>query len=209
MEKQAFVGIDADLWWLLAADLPSPLEDRRRLLGTAFGWTDPQWFSQGDLMTQLYDHLSSARPDLLTRLDETLDDDRQLVWIDDAIATRAEPAAHEAQPEPEEETAVEESAPEPLVRESAPTVEPKKSIFAKKAEAAVTAPGAEVGAEASAGEAPRADVAAPIEEEAKRVIEEFDTDALASELGVSKAEIDELLSENLDEIMQMLISQSE
>jgi hypothetical protein len=95
MEKDQFVAVDTQGWWLLQPDLEPSLEERRRALGECWNWTEPRWYAEHLKLEEVFQFLEVNRADLLRELDEVNDDlYRQQKWLDDLIKAKKPPAAN-------------------------------------------------------------------------------------------------------------------
>ena len=65
MEKDQFVAVENQGWWLLEPDLDAALEERRRTLGECWDWTDLRWYAERLKLEEVYQFLELNRADLL------------------------------------------------------------------------------------------------------------------------------------------------
>ncbi len=159
MEKDQFVAVENQGWWLLEPDLDAALEERRRTLGECWGWTDLRWYAERLKLEEVYQFLELNRADLLRELDDASDLYRRQKWLDDVIKAKR----------PAKPTTAEEAAP---AAKKAADARPAQAPAAKKASAfgrrpaaegtpAGSPPAANAPAPAAAGAAPAAEGAQP------------------------------------------------
>jgi hypothetical protein len=123
MEKDQFVAVETQDWWLLQPDLEPALEDRRRALGECWNWTELRWYAERVKLEEVFQFLELNRADLLRELDEVNDDlYRRQKWVDDVIKAK----------KPPEPTTPESAA--PAAKKAAET-EPAQPSAPKKASA--------------------------------------------------------------------------
>jgi hypothetical protein len=92
MEKDQFVAVETQGWWLLQPDLEPALEDRRRALGECWNWTELRWYAERLNLEEVFQFLELNRADLLRELDEVNDDlYRRQKWVDDVIKAKKPP----------------------------------------------------------------------------------------------------------------------
>jgi hypothetical protein len=159
MEKDQFVIVENQGWWLLEPDLDAVLDERRRTLGECWGWTDLRWYAERLKLEEVYQFLELNRADLLRELDDATEVYKRQKWLDDVIT-----AKRPAQP-----THAEEAAPAAnKAAEARPAPAPaakKASAFGRRAPAegtpADSAPAANPATPAAAGAAAAAEGAQP------------------------------------------------
>ena len=59
MEKDQFVAVENQGWWLLEPDLDAALEERRRTLGECWDWTDLRWYAERLKLEEVYQFLEA------------------------------------------------------------------------------------------------------------------------------------------------------
>lgn len=123
MERQAFVEIGPEPWWLQQRDLDYRLVELRLELGTThFAWNDPEWYLDTVHLDELYRYLESSQPQLLHELDEAIDAEQRLQWLLRVRDLRKQPA--ESGPAQQAETTVAaQAAPEVPQAKADPRVE--------------------------------------------------------------------------------------
>ena len=72
MDKEQFVAVDAQTWWLLERDLDYRMEQLRRELGTSFGWAEPTWYTERTKLEELYDFIAAQGSQPFYELDQAL-----------------------------------------------------------------------------------------------------------------------------------------
>jgi hypothetical protein len=88
MEKEQFVAVDTEPWWLVQRDVDYRLEDLRQRLGASFGWTDPMWYRERVKFEEVYDFLQQQGSTVFYELDQASDDDRRLRWVESVLELR-------------------------------------------------------------------------------------------------------------------------
>jgi hypothetical protein len=125
MEKDQFVAVETEPWWLLERDVEYRIEESRRRLGASFGWSDPTWYIQREELVEVYDFILIQPIVLLGELELAVDDERRLRWLDSLVELKT-PAT--------EEPVV--SAPSAAASASATReASPHRSAFGSRAEA--------------------------------------------------------------------------
>ena len=104
MQREQFLDLESEPWWLLERELDPALEERRRSLGQCWGWTDVRWYADPRKLEELYLFLEQTVPDLLRDLDDAVDVDRRKKWLDELIEKKQPAVGAETQ---------EAAAPEP------------------------------------------------------------------------------------------------
>ena len=142
MEKDQFVAVENQGWWLLEPDLDAALEERRRTLGECWDWTDLRWYAERLKLEEVYQFLELNRADLLRELDDASDLYRRQKWLDDVIKAKR----------PAKPTTAEEAAP---AAQKAADARPAQAPAAKKASAFGRRPAAELRGPRQAPHRPR------------------------------------------------------
>jgi hypothetical protein len=126
LQREQFLDLETEPWWLLERELDPALEERRRSLGQCWGWTDLQWYAEVRNLEQLYLFLEQTLPDLLRDLDEAADVDRRKKWLDELIEKKQPAAGHETQ----EAAAPKEPAPPAAAKVGAAGAAPARKVSA-------------------------------------------------------------------------------
>jgi hypothetical protein len=176
MEKTEFVVAEPGGWWLVTPEY-YVIEEPRKEVGEALGFYDLQWYLQVDKLEELHRQLEANHRQLLTDLDNALDDARRLEWLT-SVRQAFKPDVAEA---PAQAETVEQAAPPaPPPPSSSPSPFAKKSAFAKKEPESAPSSAAEV----------------KLEDAVKEVVTDFGSPTeLASELGMSETELQEILND--------------
>jgi hypothetical protein len=170
MEKAEFVVAEPGAWWLVTPDY-YVVEEPRKELGEALGFYDVQWYLQFDKLEELHRQLEANHRQLLTDLDQALDDTKRLEWLT-SVKQVFKPEVVEVPAEP--------APPAPPPSSAPPTAFAKKSAFAKK----------------EPEPAPPSPPEVKLEEAIKEVVTDFGSPTeLASELGISENELQEILGD--------------
>jgi hypothetical protein len=85
MERDQFVAVETESWWLLERDVDYRIEDLRRDLGASFGWTDPGWYLQRERLEEVYTFILTQPREVLDQLDQAIDDERRQRWLHTVI----------------------------------------------------------------------------------------------------------------------------
>jgi hypothetical protein len=80
MEKAQFVVSEPGAWWLVNPDYYA-IEEPRKQLGQVLGYYDVQWYLQGEKLEALHRQLETNHYQLLTDLDNAIDDTRRVQWL--------------------------------------------------------------------------------------------------------------------------------
>ncbi len=132
MNRADFVAADGQTWWLCEIQIDFRIDEARKELGTALGFTENEWFADSNRRTRLFDLLESNGSPLLNDLDYLTADDAKLQWVQEATRLAAPP---QAGPTPAGPT----DGAHPAQAETPPPAPPpapaKKSIFKSKAAA--------------------------------------------------------------------------
>ena len=126
LQREQFLDLETEPWWLLERELDPALEERRRSLGQCWGWTDLQWYAEVRNLEQLYLFLEQTLPDLLRDLDEAADVDRRKKWLDELIEKKQPAAGHETQ----EAAAAKRPAPPAAAKVGAAGAAPARKVSA-------------------------------------------------------------------------------
>ena len=126
MQRERFLDLESEGWWLLERELDPALEERRRSLGQCWGWTDLQWYGDARKLEELYLFLEQTVPVLLRDLDDAVDVDRRKKWLDELIEKKQSAGGHET----EEAAAPETPAPAAAARVGAASASPTKRVSA-------------------------------------------------------------------------------
>lgn len=205
MEKMQFVTSGPGSWWLVRPDY-YVIEEARKELGRALGFIDGQWYLQPDRLEDLHRQLAAGPYQLLTDLDAAHDDAKRMEWLR-AVTQAFLPAPAEDHPEPAR------PRPEqpPVPAQQPPPKRP--GAFAKKSEPESSAapteqqtrPSAFVKESAFAGKEPKSPARtatademaeAALDAAVKAVVADLaGSPELASELGLSEADLQALLNE--------------
>ena len=196
MERSQFLGADGQSWWLYEVEIDIRIDEARRELGFALGWTEREWFVDPYRREALFDFLRTKGPQLLVDLDtlSAYDEDR-LRWMG-KVKDLAAPPQQEADKDQPSGEARSSQAPVPEDRKATPGAGPaKKSAFKPKAgSGADTATGADPGP-SPVGAAP---ATAHVEEATKAVLSDVGGPGLADlarELGVEPAELEVVVND--------------
>ncbi len=111
MDRDRFVTIESDPWWLVERDVDYRIEEARKSLGELFGWLDPTWHSEPTRLEELYRFLDNDHRPLLEELDYATEVDGRVQWLTEVATARRPPAA---EPSPAAEP------PPPSARETEP-----------------------------------------------------------------------------------------
>jgi hypothetical protein len=161
MEKEQFVAVETEPWWLLQADVDYRLEELRQRLGASFGWTESTWYSRTIRLEEVYDFLqqqgSTIFNQLMYELDQASSDDERQRWVESVLKLRrpgvsvadgsAPPASSPAPPVGGDSGRSVAAAPTPATS-SAPR---RKSAFGSKRQAEPSPARAESGARPATG----------------------------------------------------------
>jgi hypothetical protein len=142
MEREQFVAVETEPWWLLQTDVDYRMEELRQRLGASFGWTDSTWYSRTIRLEEVYDFLqqqgSTIFNQLMYELDQASSDDERQRWVESVLELRrpavsvadgsAPPASVPAAPVGEDSGRSVPAAPTPATT-SAP---PRRSAFGSK-----------------------------------------------------------------------------
>ena len=167
MQREQFLDVESEPWWLLERELDPALEERRRSLGQCWGWTDLQWYGDARKLEELYLFLEQTGPVLLRDLDDAVDVDRRKRWLDELIEKKQPAGGDETQ----EAAAPETPAPAAAARVGAAGAAPTKrvSAFARAQPADQAEP--EVG---ETGASPRVEELEEVEAELARLVDDID-----------------------------------
>ena len=124
MDKEQFMAVGGQTWWLLERDLAYQMEDLRRELGASFGWADPTWYTEKTKLQELYEFIAAQGSQLSYELDQATDDPKRELWLGSVMDSKAPPEPGLA----ERESVVPTRASAPL--SNGPT--PRKSAFGPK-----------------------------------------------------------------------------
>jgi outer membrane biosynthesis protein TonB len=214
VEKMQFVTSEPGSWWLVTPDY-YVIEETRKHLGEVLGFGDGPWYLQPERLEDFHRRLEAGHYQLLTDLDAAHDDAKRTEWLR-AVAQALKPASGEGSPEParlrpEQPTTVAQQQtpkrPSAFAKKPKPELEPepepestaapaeqqqtRPSAFSKKSAFPEKAPKppartttADETAEAALGAAVKAVVA-----------DLAGSPELASELGLSEADLQALLNE--------------
>jgi hypothetical protein len=191
MERAEFLGTDDQTWWLYQVQPDARIEEARRQLGYAFGWTETEWYLDPYRRQALFDFLQTNGARLLVDLDTVTYDEDRLRWISTVkdLSASLQQTADKAQPAT---TTKSSQAPGPARPPTPPPAGPaKKSIFKAKA----TSSPAASGPDPVAGET---SPAAQLEETVQAVFSDLGGGGLADlaqELGVEPAELDSIVND--------------
>ena len=153
------------------------IEEPRKEVGEALGFYDLQWYLQVDKLEELHRQLEANHRQLLTDLDNTLDDTRRLEWLT-SVRQAFKPVVAET---PAEAATLQQTAPQaPPPSSTPPSPFAKKSAFAKK----------------EPEPAPSTPQEMKLEDAVKEVVTDFGSPSeLASELGMSETDLQEILND--------------
>lgn len=84
MEKDAFCEGE---WWLTAQDGGPEVVEARHAIAEHQGWDPDSWFSDKSNLEELYELIESSAADLLTELEEAVDENSQKAWLDKVVET--------------------------------------------------------------------------------------------------------------------------
>jgi hypothetical protein len=196
MERAEFLGTDDQTWWLYEVQPDTRIEEARRQLGYAFGWTETEWFLDPYRRQALFDFLQTNGARLLVDLETVTYDEDRLRWIStvkDLSASLQQTADKGQSATTARSTQAPSQARPPVPPPAGPA---KKSIFKAKA---TSSPAAASGPDAAtapvAGEAPPA---TQLEETMQAVFSDLGGGGLADlaqELGVEPAELDGIVND--------------
>jgi hypothetical protein len=195
MERAEFLGTDDQTWWLYEVQSDTRMEEARRQLGYAFGWTETEWFLDPYRRQALFDFLQTNGARLLVDLDTVTYDEDRLRWISSVkdLSASLQQTAEKGQPAT---TAGSTQAPSQGRAPVPPPAGPaKKSIFKAKATSSPAASGPDAATAPVAGETPPA---TPLEETIQAVFSDLGGGGLADlaqELGVEPAELDGIVND--------------
>jgi hypothetical protein len=196
MERAEFLGTDDHTWWLYEVQPDTRIEEARRQLGYAFGWTETEWFLDPYRRQELFDFLQTNGAQLLADLDSVTYDEDRLRWISTVkdLFVSLQQTADKGQ---SATTARSSPAPSPARPPTPPPAGPaKKSIF--KAKATSTPPAASGPDAATAPVAGGTPPASQLEETMQAVFSDLGGGGLgdlAQELGVEPAELDGIVND--------------
>jgi hypothetical protein len=96
MERSEFVTTEPDAWWLVEQATDARIDQARRHLGEAFGWSDPAWYTLEPKLDELYRFIESQGSQFLQSLDESTDIDKREQWLRSVLAQRESIAGEKA-----------------------------------------------------------------------------------------------------------------
>jgi hypothetical protein len=88
MEKDQFVAVETEPWWLLQRDVDYLIKELRQKLGSSFGWADPAWYLERDKLAEVYEFALTQPRAVLDELDLATDDERRLRWLGSLVELR-------------------------------------------------------------------------------------------------------------------------
>jgi hypothetical protein len=96
MERSEFVTTEPDAWWLVEQATDARIDQARRDLGEAFGWSDPAWYTLEHKLDELYKFIESQGNQFFQSLDESTDVDKREQWLRSVLAQRESSAGENA-----------------------------------------------------------------------------------------------------------------
>jgi hypothetical protein len=219
MERDQFVAVETESWWLLERDVDYRIEDLRRDLGASFGWTDPGWYLQRERLEEVYTFILNQPREVLDQLDQATDDGRRQLWLHTVIQLNppAVPSTAPSLPSPPRAATATPAGPRRPTfgsrAQAAPTgadartetptpatpsaPPPRRPAFGSRAQAAPT--GADARTETSAdADAPAVEGKATVDEQIQRAMSALPAEelsAMARELGLSPQEVEAMMQE--------------
>jgi hypothetical protein len=219
MDKTVFAGTEAQpRWWLLQEEIDYPLVEPRKALSVALGYDrEAQWYLEKWKLEGLYDTLEAQARPLLIELDEATDEYKRKEWLEKALAVvnpatvggKGDHTTSGSPSSPPAETAS-PKAPTPAAARAA-----KSSAFGKKqaeaaspeAPSAATAPAAKPSLFAKKkADAEAAQIGAAVKT-AMAELEPENLASLATEMGVTTEQLQELLETLPDDFEKMVTDQ--